>query len=63
MTIPEDFLAALEDRPDAKAFFATLDRSNLFAIYYRLHTAKRPETRARRMAAILDRLDRSERFY
>ncbi|MBN9021295.1 MAG: YdeI/OmpD-associated family protein [Rhizobiales bacterium] len=63
MTIPADFLAALEERPAARAFFATLDRSNLFAIYHRLHTAKRPETRARRMAAILDRLDRGERFH
>lgn len=63
MTIPQDFLDALESRPAAKAFFATLDRKNLFPIYYRLHTAKRPETRARRMAAILAQLERGERFH
>ena len=63
MTIPQDFLEALETMPAAKAFFETLDRRNLFPIYYRLHTAKRPETRARRMAAILAQLDRGERFY
>lgn len=63
MTIPPDFLAALKARPAAKAFFATLDRKNLYPIYYRLHTAKRPETRARRMAQILEQLDRGERFH
>jgi uncharacterized protein YdeI (YjbR/CyaY-like superfamily) len=63
MSIPEDFLEALEARPAAKAFFQTLDRKNLYAIYYRLQTAKRPETRARRTAEILSRLDRGERFH
>ncbi|MBC6982155.1 YdeI family protein [Caulobacter sp. 17J80-11] len=63
MSIPDDFLDALEASPAAKAFFHTLDRKNLFAIYYRLQTAKRPETRARRMADILARLDRGERFH
>jgi uncharacterized protein YdeI (YjbR/CyaY-like superfamily) len=63
MTIPQDVLDALEARPAAKAFFQTLDRRNLYTIYYRLHTTKRPETRARRLAQILARLDRGERFH
>lgn len=63
MTIPQDFLDALEAMPAAKAFFQTLDRKNLFPIYYRLHTAKRPETRDRRLAQILAQLDRGERFH
>ncbi|NEX93807.1 YdeI/OmpD-associated family protein [Caulobacter sp. 17J65-9] len=63
MSIPEDFLEALEARPAAKAFFQNLDRKNLFPIYYRLQTAKRPETRAKRMAEILAKLDRGERFH
>jgi uncharacterized protein YdeI (YjbR/CyaY-like superfamily) len=63
MVIPQDFLDALDTRPVAKTFFGTLDRKNLYPIYYRLHTAKRPETRARRMAQILDQLDRQERFH
>jgi uncharacterized protein YdeI (YjbR/CyaY-like superfamily) len=63
MVIPPDFLAALEDDPAAKAFFATLDRKNLFPIYHRLTSARRPETRAKRMAAILAQLARGERFY
>lgn len=63
MVIPQDFLDALEQNPAAKAFFATLDRKNLYPIYYRLQTAKRPETRAKRMAAILAQLERGERFH
>jgi uncharacterized protein YdeI (YjbR/CyaY-like superfamily) len=63
MVIPQDFLDALEMMPDAKAFFETLDRKNLYPIYYRLQTAKRPETRTKRMAQILAQLERGERFH
>lgn len=63
MVIPQDFLDVLEASPDAKAFFATLDRKNLYPIYYRLQTAKRPETRAKRMAAMIAQLARGERFH
>ena len=63
MEIPQDFLDALERNPAAKAFFATLDRKNLYPIYYRLHTAKRPETRAKRLMSMLDQLARGERFH
>ena len=63
MTIPQDFLDALETMPAAKAFFQTLDRKNLYSIYYRLHTAKRPETRAKRFTQILAQLERGERFH
>lgn len=63
MVIPRDFLDALAAMPAARAFFELLDRKNLYPIYYRLHTAKRPETRAKRMAQILAQLDRGERFH
>ena len=63
MEIPHDFLDALEGNPAAKAFFATLDRKNLYPIYYRLHTAKRPETRAKRLMNMVDQLARGERFH
>ena len=63
MTIPQDFLDTLELIPAAKAFFITLDRKNLYSIYYRLHTAKRAETRTRRMLKILAQLDRGERIH
>jgi len=63
MVIPPDFLDALASLPEAEAFFRTLDRKNLYPIYYRLQTAKRPETRARRMQQILEQLSRGERFH
>ncbi|MFS0771177.1 YdeI/OmpD-associated family protein [Sphingomonas sp. 1P08PE] len=63
MRIPQDFLDALAALPKAEAFFRTLDRTNLYSIYYRLQTAKRPETRARRMPQILEQLARGERFH
>jgi uncharacterized protein YdeI (YjbR/CyaY-like superfamily) len=63
MVIPEDFLSAIEGDAAAKAFYATLDRKNLYAIYHRLHTAKRPETRAKRVAAMVAQLARRERFH
>lgn len=61
MVIPEDFLAALQQDPAAHAFYTTLKRQQLFTIYYRLNSAKRPETRQKRMAELLDKLARSER--
>lgn len=63
MEIPQDFLEALEDHPIAKEFFATLDRKNLYPIYYRLKTAKKPETRANRLQKMLDQLNRREKFH
>jgi uncharacterized protein YdeI (YjbR/CyaY-like superfamily) len=60
MVMPEDFLAALQNDPAAYAFYATLQRQSLFAIYYRLHSAKRTETRQKRMAELLAKLARGE---
>lgn len=53
MKLPDDFLRMLDAHPAAKAFFATLKRAQVYSIYYRLQTAKRIETRARRIEAIL----------
>ena len=63
LTIPQDFLDALQSRPEAKAFFETLDRKNLYPIYYRLATAKQPGIRARRMQKLIEQLSRQERFH
>ena len=60
MVIPEDFLAALQQDPAAHAFYTTLKRAGQFTIYHRLHSAKRPETRQRRMAELLVELARGE---
>jgi uncharacterized protein YdeI (YjbR/CyaY-like superfamily) len=60
---PEDFLKALGKHRKAKAFFETLNRSNVYAIVYRLQTAKKPETREKRMKTILEMLKRGEKFH
>ena len=60
MEMPEDFLAALQQNPAAHAFYATLKRQSQFTIYHRLHSAKRAETRQKRMAELLAKLGRGE---
>jgi uncharacterized protein YdeI (YjbR/CyaY-like superfamily) len=62
MVIPDDFLKELGKNRAAKKFFETLDRRNLFAIYWRLHTAKRPETRQKRIHDMIAKLARGEGF-
>jgi uncharacterized protein YdeI (YjbR/CyaY-like superfamily) len=47
-TVPPDLARALAEEPKARAFFEQLDGANRYAILYRVTTAKRPETRARR---------------
>jgi uncharacterized protein YdeI (YjbR/CyaY-like superfamily) len=49
-TVPSDFAHALAADPDAQAFFATLTGVRRYAFLYRIQDAKRPETRARRIA-------------
>jgi uncharacterized protein YdeI (YjbR/CyaY-like superfamily) len=49
VTVPDDFQRALNDNPKASEFFATLKRSERYSFLYRVHDAKRPETRARRI--------------
>lgn len=62
--VPPDFLAALAAASAvAQAQYAALNRKNLFAIYYRLTTAKRAETRAKRVADFVTMMERGERFY
>lgn len=53
MAVPRDFLSELEKDEDAFAFFKTLNRSNTYAIAWRLQNAKKPETRERRKAQLL----------
>ncbi len=63
MTIPEDFLLAVRQDKETEAFFTTLNRANLYAIGWRLHTAKTPATRARRFAALLEMLKNGEKLH
>jgi len=55
--VPQDFLDALKNAPKAaRDTYATLNTRNRYAIYYRLTTAKRPETRAKRIADFIAKL-------
>lgn len=63
MEIPQDFLDELAKHPTAKTFFATLSKTNLYSIAWRLQTAKTPTTRERRMAAIITMLANQEKFH
>lgn len=60
MVVPEDFLEALRSNKKAQAYFDTLSKTNIYAICFRLTTAKKPETRARRFDAIIAMLERGD---
>jgi uncharacterized protein YdeI (YjbR/CyaY-like superfamily) len=62
-TVPSDFQAELDRNPQAKAFFATLTSVNRYAILFRLQTARKPETRARRMKQFLEMLEKGETIH
>lgn len=63
MTVPDDLAALLAKSAKAKAFFESLDSRNRFAILFRLQTAKRPETRERRLVKFADMLKRGEKIH
>ncbi|WP_052223998.1 YdeI/OmpD-associated family protein [Comamonas testosteroni] len=62
-TVPEDLQAALEAEPLAKAFFAGLNASNRYAILWRIQTAAKAETRARRIEQLVAMLARGETIH
>ena len=61
--VPDDLQAALEAHPEAKSFFATLNSANRYAIVWRLQTAKKAETRARRLRQFIEMLERHEKLH
>jgi len=61
--VPEDLERALAGNEAARAFFATLSSVNRYAILYRIGEAKRPETRARRIAKYVAMLAAHETIY
>lgn len=62
-TVPSDFQSALDNSARAKDFFGTLDGRNRFAILFRIQTAKKAETRARRIAQFVQMLERHEKIH
>ena len=62
-TAPPEFLKELARNAKAKQFYATLNKANLYSIAYRLQTAKRPETKIKRIKLIIEMLARGEKFH
>ncbi len=62
-TVPSDFQSALDDNVRAKAFFATLDSRNRYAVLFRIQTAKKAETRAKRVSQFVLMLERHEKVH
>ena len=62
-TVPEDLQRELDGRPATAAFFAGLSSTNRYAILHSLQTARKPETRARRLAKFVEMLERGETLY
>jgi uncharacterized protein YdeI (YjbR/CyaY-like superfamily) len=61
--VPQDFQAALDKNARAKAFFATLESRNRYAILFRIQTVKRAETRARKITEFVAMLARHEKIH
>lgn len=62
-TMPPDFQKELNRHPKAKAFFKTLSRANSYAILWRIQTAKKPETRERRIRTYIEMLEKGETIH
>jgi len=60
--MPEDFLTALAGEPDAKAFFDTLNKTQRYSFFFRITTAKKTETRRKRIADFVAMLKRGEKL-
>jgi uncharacterized protein YdeI (YjbR/CyaY-like superfamily) len=61
--VPPDLAAALKKNKKARTFFETLTKSKRYAFLHRLHSAKREETRAERLALFIVMMERGEAFH
>jgi uncharacterized protein YdeI (YjbR/CyaY-like superfamily) len=62
-TVPEDFQAELDKNERAKIFFLTLNSANRYAILFRINTAKRAETRQRRIQQLIRMLENGQKIH
>jgi len=62
-SVPQEFLDALARNKKASGFYKTLSKTNLYSIAYRLQTAKRPQTKVKRIESIVAMLSRGETFH
>jgi len=63
ISVPPDFQAALDKNKNAKAFFATLNSANRYSFLFRIQTARKAETRAKRIGQFVEMLERGEKFH
>jgi uncharacterized protein YdeI (YjbR/CyaY-like superfamily) len=63
ISVPQDFQAALAKSKKAKAFFATLKSAERYSFLFRIHHAKKPETRANRIQQFVKMLERNEKIH
>jgi uncharacterized protein YdeI (YjbR/CyaY-like superfamily) len=63
ISVPEDFQSALDRNEKAKAFFETLNGTNRYAFLFRIETAKKAETREKRIQQLVEMLEKNEKFH
>jgi uncharacterized protein YdeI (YjbR/CyaY-like superfamily) len=63
ITVPDDLAEALAAQPPARESFDRLDGANRYAVLWRVHTAATPETRAKRIAALVQMLAEGRRIH
>ena len=63
MEVPAELAAALARNRKAKAFFETLDKTNRYSFCWRVHTARKPETRTARAAKFVKMLAKGEKIH
>ena len=63
METPPELVAALAKNKKARTFFETLDKTNRYAVCWRVQTAKKPETRAKRVETLVEMLARGEKIH
>jgi uncharacterized protein YdeI (YjbR/CyaY-like superfamily) len=61
--VPSDFQSALDGNTRARDFFGTLDSGNRYALLFRIQTAKKAETRAKRISQFVQMLERREKLH
>ena len=63
ITIPDDFQRELDKNPKAKDFFSTLDSANRYAFLFRIHAAKKPETRSAKIQKFIEMLNQQQKLH
>ncbi len=63
ITIPADFQSELDKNPKAKDFFSTLDNANRYAFLFRIHAAKKPETRSAKIQKFVEMLNKQQKLH